>query len=71
MDGTALISCKNLTKIYKMGQTEVRALDGVSLDIQDGEFVAIIGSSGSGKSTLMNMLGALDQPTSGSVTINA
>ena len=67
---TALISCRGLTKIYKMGQSEVRALDGVDLDIYPGEFVAIIGSSGSGKSTLMNMLGALDQPTSGSVTIN-
>jgi len=66
----ALISCRDLTKIYKMGQTEVRALDGVDLDIFESEFVAIIGSSGSGKSTLMNMLGALDQPTSGTVTIN-
>jgi putative ABC transport system ATP-binding protein len=53
-----------------MGETEVRALDGVDLDIHEGEFVAIIGSSGSGKSTLMNMLGALDQPTTGQVTIN-
>ena len=66
----ALISCRGLTKIYKMGQSEVRALDGVDLDIREGEFVAIIGSSGSGKSTLMNMLGALDQPTSGEVMIN-
>lgn len=65
-----LISCRDLTKIYKMGQTEVRALDGVDLDIFEGEFVAIIGSSGSGKSTLMNMLGALDQPTLGQVMIN-
>ncbi len=65
-----LISCRGLTKIYKMGQSEVRALDAVDLDIHHGEFVAIIGSSGSGKSTLMNMLGALDQPTSGQVTIN-
>jgi putative ABC transport system ATP-binding protein len=64
-----LISCRDLTKIYKMGKSEVRALDGVSLDINKGEFVAIIGSSGSGKSTLMNMLGALDQPTSGDVLI--
>ncbi len=67
---TTLISCRDLTKIYKMGQSEVRALDGVNLDIMKGEFVAIIGSSGSGKSTLMNMLGALDQPTTGHVTIN-
>jgi len=67
---TPLISCRGLTKIYKMGETEVRALDGVDLDIHEGEFVAIIGSSGSGKSTLMNMLGALDQPTTGQVTIN-
>ena len=67
---TPLISCRGLTKIYKMGDSEVRALDGVDLDIYEGEFVAIIGSSGSGKSTLMNMLGALDQPTTGDVTIN-
>lgn len=67
---TPLISCRGLTKIYKMGESEVRALDGVDLDIHEGEFVAIIGSSGSGKSTLMNMLGALDQPTTGQVTIN-
>lgn len=65
-----LIACKDLTKIYAMGKSEVRALDGVTLDIHTGEFVAIIGSSGSGKSTLMNMLGALDQPTSGTVMIN-
>lgn len=65
-----LISCSNLTKIYKMGQTEVRALDAVDLEIFAGEFVAIVGSSGSGKSTLMNMLGALDQPTNGQVKIN-
>jgi len=65
-----LISCRGLTKIYVMGQSEVRALDGIDLDIYEGEFVAIIGSSGSGKSTLMNMLGALDQPSSGSVMIN-
>ena len=65
-----LISCQDLTKIYVMGKEKIRALDGVSLDIFEGEFVAIIGSSGSGKSTLMNMLGALDQPSSGQVTIN-
>ena len=66
----ALISCRNVSKIYKMGKSEVHALNGVDLDIRQGEFVAIIGSSGSGKSTLMNMLGALDKPTSGTVMIN-
>jgi len=65
-----LIKCSDLTKVYKMGQSEVRALDKVSLEIAQGEFVAIIGSSGSGKSTLMNMLGGLDKPSSGEVSIN-
>lgn len=70
MSPPPLIACQNLTKIYKMGQTELKALNNVSLEVEMGEFVAIIGSSGSGKSTLMNMIGALDQPNSGSVTIN-
>ncbi|SDN65776.1 ABC transporter ATP-binding protein [Acetanaerobacterium elongatum] len=60
-----LIEIKDVYKIYSPGENEVRALDGVSLDICTGEFVAIIGQSGSGKSTLMNMLGCLDVPTSG------
>lgn len=60
-----LISIKDMHKIYNPGENEVRALDGVSLEIQEGEFVAIIGHSGSGKSTLMNMIGCLDTPTSG------
>ena len=61
-----LISIKDMHKIYNPGENEVRALDGVSLEIHEGEFVAIIGHSGSGKSTLMNMIGCLDTPTSGS-----
>ena len=61
----ALIEVKDLYKIYNPGENEVRALDGVSLTIDRGEFVAIIGHSGSGKSTVMNMLGLLDVPTSG------
>ena len=65
-----IISCRNLSKIYRMGDQEVRALDGVDLDIHAGEFVAIMGPSGSGKSSLMNLIGALDRPTSGEMWIN-
>jgi ABC-type lipoprotein export system ATPase subunit len=61
-----MIEIENITKVYQMGETEVRALDGVSLRIDDGEWVAITGPSGSGKSTLMAILGCLDSPTSGS-----
>lgn len=61
----ALIELKNLYKIYNPGENEVHALDGVSLTIDDGEFVAIVGQSGSGKSTMMNMIGFLDVPTKG------
>src|SRR5699024_7126246 len=60
-----LIKVEDIHKIYNPGENEVRALDGVSLEIQRGEFVAIVGHSGSGKSTLMNMLGCMDTPTSG------
>jgi putative ABC transport system ATP-binding protein len=63
---TAIIEAENLTKIYKMGDTEVHALDGVDIRINKGEMLAIMGPSGSGKSTLMAILGCLDLPTSGS-----
>ena len=65
-----LIELANVTRSYQTEGTEVRALDGVSLRIQKGEFVAIMGQSGSGKSTLMNILGCLDTPTSGRYTIH-
>ncbi|NMP37407.1 MAG: ABC transporter ATP-binding protein [Clostridiales bacterium] len=61
----SLIQVKDLYKIYNPGENEVRALDGISLSVEHGEFLAIIGQSGSGKSTFMNMLGLLDVPTSG------
>lgn len=65
-----LIKVENIHKIYNPGENEVRALDGIDLEIGKGEFVAIIGHSGSGKSTLMNMLGCLDVPSSGNYFLN-
>ncbi len=65
-----MIEIENITKVYQMGETEVRALDGVTLTIDDGEWAAITGPSGSGKSTLMAILGCLDSPTSGSYKLD-
>jgi len=65
-----IVRTKNLSKIYTMGGTEVRALDDVALDIRRGEYVSIMGPSGSGKSTLFNMIGGLDKPTRGTVFID-
>ena len=65
-----LIEIRDMYKTYTMGDAVVNALDGVSLDVDYGEFVAIMGHSGSGKSTLLNILGALDSPTSGSYKLD-
>lgn len=65
-----MIEVRNLKKIYKAGDTKVRALDGVNLTIGDGEFLAVMGSSGSGKSTLLHIIAGVDAPTTGSVRID-
>ena len=65
-----ILQTKDLKKYYGSGDTLVKALDGVDLTVEDGEFVAIVGTSGSGKSTLLHMLGGLDRPTFGSVTVD-
>ena len=65
MENNLVIEANNLTKTYAMGEVEVRALRDVSIQIRQGESIAIMGASGSGKSTLMNILGCLDQPTTG------
>ncbi len=65
-----ILETKELKKYYGSGDTLVKALDGVDLAVEDGEFMAIVGTSGSGKSTLLHMLGGLDRPTSGSVTVD-
>jgi putative ABC transport system ATP-binding protein len=65
MSDTTVIDLSEITKIYQMGDVKVTALDGISLAVHEGEFLAIMGPSGSGKSTLMNILGCLDRPTSG------
>ncbi len=65
-----MIEIQDVTKVYKMGDVEVRALNGVSFEVKEGEWVGIMGPSGSGKSTLMNIIGCLDQPTSGSYKLD-
>lgn len=64
------IQMKDVSKIYQMGETQVKALDGISFDVEHGEFLSLMGPSGSGKSTCMNMIGCLDRPSHGDVIIN-
>ena len=65
-----VLQTRGLKKVYGTGEARVRALDGVDLDVEQGEFVAVVGTSGSGKSTLLHMLGGLDRPTGGTVTVD-
>jgi putative ABC transport system ATP-binding protein len=67
---SALLETENLKKHYQMGETTVRALDGVSISVSEGEFLALQGTSGSGKSTLLNLIAGLDQPTSGTLRVD-
>src|SRR3954449_8860081 len=66
----ALVELRDVSKIYHLGGEEIRALDGVTTDIEAGEFISIIGPSGSGKSTLMHILGCLDSPTKGTIQLD-
>src|SRR5436189_3561850 len=66
----ALVELRNVSKIYRLGDEEIRALDDVTTDIAEGEFISIIGPSGSGKSTLMHILGCLDSPTKGTIQLD-
>jgi putative ABC transport system ATP-binding protein len=66
----SLVELRNVSKIYRLGEEEIRALDDVTLDIEGGEFISIIGPSGSGKSTLMHILGCLDSPTKGTIQLD-
>lgn len=66
----AIVELKNVTRVYKSGDHELKALDGVNISLDEGKFVVILGPSGAGKSTLLNMLGGLDSPTSGVITVN-
>jgi putative ABC transport system ATP-binding protein len=66
----ALVELRNVSKIYRLGEEEIRALDDITLDIEEGEFISIIGPSGSGKSTLMHILGCLDSPTKGTIQLD-
>ena len=66
----SILEAKNLVKVYGQGENSVHALAGVNLEVNKGEFMAIVGTSGSGKSTLLHMLGGLDRPTSGDVIID-
>lgn len=66
----AIVTFENVTRVYKSGDHELKALDGVNLSLEEGKFVVILGPSGAGKSTLLNMLGGLDSPTSGKITVD-
>ena len=66
----AFIEFKNVKKIYKMGEVEIKALDGISFEIEKGEFVVVLGNSGAGKTTILNILGGMDTLTSGSLIVD-